>query len=85
MKSKLALLLALAAVLFVFAGCADNSEDIVGIVGETPIYRWYYEAHLKKQLALYERNYGVDLSEPAYRTEYRNYCAKRRSAQNGSF
>ncbi len=77
MKSKLALLLALAAVLFVFAGCADNSEDIVGIVGETPIYRWYYEAHLKKQLALYERNYGVDLSEPAYRTEYKEYKENR--------
>ncbi len=77
MRSKLALLLALAAVLFVFAACADTSGDIVGKVGQTPIYRWYYEAHLKKQLALYKLNYGVDLSEPAYKTEYKEYKENR--------
>jgi hypothetical protein len=40
---------------------------ILGMVGQTPIYRWYYEAYLTKQLALYQKYKGIDLTAPAYR------------------
>ncbi len=76
-KRILAFTLALFAVLFVFAGCADNSEDILGMVGQTPIYRWYYEAYLTKQLALYQKYKGIDLTAPAYRTQLKEYKAER--------
>ncbi len=82
-KRTLALALALLFALFVFAGCARNPEDIVGMVGETPIYRWYYEYKLKQQLKGYEQYAGVDLTEPAYKKEYKEYKQNILNAQVG--
>ncbi len=72
-KRMLAFLLALISVLLVAAGCAKNPDDIMGMVGETPIYRWQYEASLKTQLARYETMMGIDLTQPQYETEYKKY------------
>ncbi len=72
-KRMLAFLLALISVLLLVAGCAKNPEDIVGTVGETPIYRWQFEASLKTQLARYETMMGIDLTQPQYETEYKKY------------
>lgn len=82
-KRTLAFALALLFALFVFAGCARNPEDIVGMVGETPIYRWYYEYKLKQQLKGYEQYAGVDLTLPAYKKEYKDYKQNILNAQVG--
>lgn len=82
-KRTLALALALLFALFVFTGCARNPEDIVGMVGETPIYRWYYEYKLKQQLKGYEQYAGVDLTLPAYKKEYKEYKQNILNAQVG--
>gem|GEM_PF-6404172 len=75
MKGKKLLTLTLAALfaLGVFAGCAKNDTDIVGKVGETPIYRWYYNAQLQNQLTLYKKNTGVDLTDDKYSAQYKEY------------
>lgn len=56
-----------------FAGCAKSDTDIVGKVGETPIYRWYFNAQLQNQLTLYKKNTGVDLTQDKYAKEFRDY------------
>lgn len=82
-KRTLAFALALLFALLVFTGCARNPEDIVGMVGETPVYRWYYEYKLKQQLKGYEQYAGVDLTLPAYKKEYKEYKQNILSAQVG--
>lgn len=72
-KRMLAFMLALISVLLVMAGCAKNPDDIMGMVGETPIYRWQYEASLKTQLARYETMMGIDLTQPQYEAEFKKY------------
>ena len=72
-KRMLALMLALLSVLAVAAGCTKNPDDIMGMVGETPIYRWQYEASLKTQLARYETMMGIDLTQPQYEADYKEY------------
>lgn len=57
----------------IFSACQSSPEDVVGKVGETPIYRWYYNAHLYDQLQLYLRNTGINLTLPAYSTELQQY------------
>ena len=82
-KRMLALMLALLFALLVFAGCARNPDDVVGMVGETPIYRWYFEYRLRQQLKGYETYAGVDLTEPAYKKQYKEYKQNILSAQVG--
>ncbi len=72
-KRMLAFMLALICVLLVAAGCATNPDDMMGTVGETPIYRWQFEAALKNQLARYETMMGVDLTQPQYKSEFKKY------------
>ena len=72
-KRMLALMLALLSVLAVAAGCTKNPDEIMGMVGETPIYRWQYEASLKTQLARYETMMGIDLTQPQYEADYKEY------------
>ncbi len=72
-KRVLAFTLALISVLLVAAGCAKNPDDIMGMVGETPIYRWQFEAALKTQLARYETMMGIDLTQPQYEADYKGY------------
>ncbi|HWR24355.1 MAG TPA: hypothetical protein VN366_12835, partial [Feifaniaceae bacterium] len=72
-KRMLAFLLALISVLLVAAGCAKNPDDIMGTVGETPIYRWQFDAALKNQLARYETMMGVDLTQPQYKSDFERY------------
>ena len=72
-KRMLAFLLALISVLLVAAGCAKNPDDILGTVGETPIYRWQFDAALKNQLARYETMMGVDLTQPQYKSDFEKY------------
>ncbi|MDD3919979.1 MAG: SurA N-terminal domain-containing protein [Eubacteriales bacterium] len=55
-------LLAVCMLLMLVTGCAGSSEDVLATVGETPVYRWYYDAYLKQQLALYQEFYGKDLT-----------------------
>ncbi len=72
-KRMLAFLLSLISVLLVAAGCAKNPDDIMGTVGETPIYRWQFDAALKNQLARYETMMGVDLTQPQYESDFAKY------------
>lgn len=55
------------------AGCAKSDTDIVGKVGETPIYRWYFNAQLQNQLTLYKKNTGVDLTQDQYGQQLKEY------------
>lgn len=75
MKGKRSLAIALALVFMVamLAGCADNSGDIIVMVGETPIYRWSFDAYLVRQLSLYEKYSGVDLTKPENASDFANY------------
>lgn len=75
MKGKRSLAIALALVFMVamLAGCADNSEDIIVMVGETPIYRWSFDAYLVRQLSLYEKYSGIDLTKPENANDFANY------------
>lgn len=56
--------------MLVFAGCADTSEDIVGKVGETPIYRWYFNSRLVNQVNLQYTYTGVDLTLSENKEKY---------------
>lgn len=67
------LLLALCMLLMLLSGCADNADDILATVGETPVYRWYFDAYLTQQLALFESYYGKDLATSGNSEEYLNY------------
>ena len=75
MKGKKLLLLALAVLtmLGTLSGCAKSADEVLGMVGETPIYRWAYEKHLGEQLVLYEKYYGIDLTDKAYQSKYKEY------------
>lgn len=74
----LVIAMALCMALSILAGCAkDNTQDILGTVGETPIYRWYFDAHLTKQLALYETYYGIDLTKASYKAQFEEYKVAR--------
>ena len=64
---------ALCMILGVFTGCKDQSEDIIGKVGETPIYRWYYESRLINQLALQNKYNGVDITAAANSAKYESF------------
>ncbi len=67
---KLTLVMALLIALTTLAGCAKDPNEVVGLVGETPIYHWEYEQNLAKQVALYEQYYGADVTKQQYAAEY---------------
>lgn len=69
----LALGFALVMALSIFAGCAANADAMVIRVGETVIPRWEFDAFMTRQLALYEKYNGIDLTQPQYKTEYAEY------------
>lgn len=85
MGKKLLVLLLLAALVFGVAGCGDNTEDILGKVGETEIPRWYYNAYLLNQLDMYKRDYGVDLTSPDQNEELGKYKQYRLTDLVGKF
>ncbi|MDL2217932.1 hypothetical protein LJC27_04670 [Christensenellaceae bacterium OttesenSCG-928-M15] len=72
-KKSISLILCALLLLGVLAGCSRNTEDIMGMVGETPIYRWYYNAYLLEQLDAYKRDIGVDLTEVGHASELKKY------------
>lgn len=86
-KRLLGMALALIMALGAFTGCAENNldEEVVAVVGDTPIYKWYYQAHLTKQLALYKTYYGKDLTQPEYKSELKEYKENRLTDLVGEF
>jgi len=70
---RFCLVLGMLLLLFSVTGCADNSEDVMATVNGIPVYRWYYEAYLDKQLALYQQYYGKDLDAPGNAKEFREF------------
>ena len=73
-KSKtLALILALAMVLGIFAGCSSNADDVLATVGDQSVYRWYYQLYLNQSLDQYRQFTGIDLTRPEYAEDYADY------------
>ncbi len=72
-KKLLAALLAMAMLLPSLAGCAANPDEVLGMVGETPIYRWFYQSNFVKQLELYTQYSGTDLTKPENKTQLEEY------------
>lgn len=75
-KRSLAIVLALFMLAATLAGCVDNTEEIIAKVGETPIYRWSFNAYVVRQLAMYEKYSGEDLTKPENAeklAEYKTY------------
>ena len=76
-KKVLALMLLAVMLLSLVAGCAQKPDDILGMVGETPIYRWNFEAYLDRQVELYQEYYGVDMRAPENKATYEKYKVER--------
>lgn len=66
----LALILSMIMIAGVISGCAPNMEDVVATVDGRPIYRWYYNLYLDKQLALHRQVTGVDYTRSENAEEY---------------
>lgn len=72
-KKLIAALLLFAMMVSALTGCSDNTEDILGKVGESAIYRWYYNAYLLEQLERYYQQNGVNLTTPEHKDELKQY------------
>lgn len=73
-KTKLlALVLAAAMIMGIFAGCSSNSDDVLATVGNQTVYRWYYQLYLNQSLEQYRQYTGVDLTRQEYAEQYASY------------
>ncbi len=69
---RLALLLALVLLVAgVLAGCGNQDEDVLAVVGETSVYRWQFERYMDEQLVYQIQLTGEDITKDA--DAYREY------------
>lgn len=73
-KTKvLALVLAVAMILGIFAGCSADLDDVLATVGDQSVYRWYYQLYLNQSLDQYRKFTGIDLTRPEYAEQFASY------------
>lgn len=62
LRRLLLIVLSLSMIAALFTGCAKSDDDILGMVGDTPIYRWYYDAYVQQQIEAYKYYRSIDLT-----------------------
>jgi len=73
-KTKvLALVLAVAMIMGIFAGCSSDSDDVLATVGDQSVYRWYYQLYLNQSLDQYRQFTGIDLTRQEYAEQFATY------------
>lgn len=55
------------------SGCANNENEVLAMVRDKPIERWYYELYVQQKLNLYQQYTGVDLTRPEYAEELKQH------------
>lgn len=77
-KTKvIALVLAVAMIMGIFAGCSSDSDDVLATVGDQSVYRWYYQLYLNQSLDQYKQFTGIDLTRPEYAEQFETYKVTR--------
>jgi hypothetical protein len=46
------------------AGCAKNENEVLAMVRDKPIERWYYDLYVEQKLNQYQQYTGIDLTRP---------------------
>lgn len=73
-KTKLlALVLVVAMIVGIAAGCSTNMDDILATVGDQTVYRWYYQLYLNQSLDQYRQFTGIDMTRSEYAEQYASY------------
>lgn len=85
LRRLLLIVLSLSMIAALFTGCAKNDNDIIGMVGDTPIYRWYYEAYVQQQIEAYKYYRSIDLTTRENRSMLKEFRQVRLKELVGTF